>query len=387
MGLIQSGLVTASLTISWLITLALVAHHIRHRRRIGEGEAETPRPAKNGGKKDDNSKELERSVGCRATLGQEMEERGGSFSVTPIGVVRSVYQLCVGTPRQGLLAPNSRGRIEFYATNNLDAATAIDGLEGFSHVWIVFVFHLNLVGKKVPAKIAPPALGGVKVGALATRSPHRFNPIGITLAKLDSIERRTVYNEHKKPVSVPCLRLSGIDLVDGTPVLDIKPYVAAYDAPPPDTNSYTTPAWVSKGLETRRHVIITDTAKSDLQRILLEHQNALEFYGGARESAEDASRNLLLCVEQVLAIDVRSQWQTKKARTNSSKAQRADRVKAQCDDSNEQSKECCCTQQIDNLMVSYIVKEAAMPARLTSKGSGAEDQVIVTGIQLLGKFQ
>ena len=111
----------------------------------------------------------------------------GIVSAKPIGVVRSVYRLCVGTPRQGLLSPQSRGRIELTVEN---ASDMVDGLEGFSHIWILFVFHLNTVPKNhksPPTKIAPPALGGHKVGVLATRSPHRYNPMGMTLCKLDSI--------------------------------------------------------------------------------------------------------------------------------------------------------------------------------------------------------
>jgi tRNA-Thr(GGU) m(6)t(6)A37 methyltransferase TsaA len=105
---------------------------------------------------------------------------------------------------------------------------ALIGLEHFSHVWVVFVFHMNTNGKNsrahrglradshrftFPAKIAPPMLKE-RVGVFSTRSPHRPNPVGITLATVVSIDQRarTVF-------------LSGIDLVDGTPVLDIKPYV------------------------------------------------------------------------------------------------------------------------------------------------------------------
>ena len=83
---------------------------------------------------------------------------------------------------------------------------------------IVFLFHKN-TNKAVKAKVKPPRLDGAKVGVFASRSPHRPNPIGLTLAKLDGIVGNT-------------LLLSAIDLLDGTPVLDIKPYVPDYDKPP-----------------------------------------------------------------------------------------------------------------------------------------------------------
>ena len=82
---------------------------------------------------------------------------------------------------------------------------------------IIFLFHKN-TNKAIKAKVKPPRLDGAKVGVFASRSPHRPNPIGLTLAKLDGIIGNT-------------LLLSGIDLLDGTPVLDVKPYIPDYDKP------------------------------------------------------------------------------------------------------------------------------------------------------------
>ncbi|KAI2500287.1 hypothetical protein MHU86_14167 [Fragilaria crotonensis] len=202
----------------------------------------------------------------------------------PIGVVRSIYRLCVGTPRQGLLAPHARGRIELTCENANDM---VDGLEGFSHIWIVFWFHLNTNTKSTssssstntnnsnsttrppaaPSKIAPPALGGKKVGVLATRSPHRSNPIGITLCKLDSImtigggpkgKGQTTTKSGQRVI----LNISGLDLVDGTPVLDIKPYVPNYDSI--GDEELRLPPWVSGGLETKRPVHIYPTLRNKI---------------------------------------------------------------------------------------------------------------------------
>lgn len=140
------------------------------------------------------------------------------FFVQPIGEISSCYRQCIGTPRQGLLVPSSRASITL--VKNI-SPESIEGLEKFSHVWITFKFHLNSnILKESKAfqsrstftgKIAPPMLKGKKVGVFATRSPHRPNPVGITLAKVRSIDKvkRTIY-------------LYACDLVHGTPVLDVK---------------------------------------------------------------------------------------------------------------------------------------------------------------------
>ena len=111
-----------------------------------------------------------------------------SITMQPVGHVSSVYQLCVGTPRQGLLAPNSRGRIDLYPDRI--GSDSVLSLDSFSHVWVMFIFHLNTTPQKkflengeedkrpFPSKIKPPALGGKRVGVFATRTPHRPNQIG-----------------------------------------------------------------------------------------------------------------------------------------------------------------------------------------------------------------
>ena len=141
------------------------------------------------------------------------------FFIQPIGHIESCYRHCIGTPRQGLLVPESRASLKL--TTNI-SPEALVGLENFSHVCISFKFHLNTntlkeskafsKGSTFTAKISLPMLKGTqKIGVLATRSPHRPNPIGITLAQVDRVDKknRTVY-------------LKACDLVNGTPVLDIK---------------------------------------------------------------------------------------------------------------------------------------------------------------------
>ncbi len=191
-----------------------------------------------------------------------------SITMQPIGHISSVYRLCVGTPRQGLLAPNSRGRIDLYP--NRISSNSILELDSFSHVWVVFIFHLNsnqkaverskqkiegdkVIKRQFKAKIKPPALGGKSVGVFATRTPHRPNPVGFSLCKIDKIVIPTK-KKHQRLNSDPYhVYVSGLDLVDGTPVLDIKPYVPHYDSvgymnEEGIDDEVQLPKWVSDGL-------------------------------------------------------------------------------------------------------------------------------------------
>jgi len=299
--------------------------------------------------------------------------------VKPIGRIRSIYRLCVGTPRQGLLAPNARGSIEMAKLGDSNTASSVSGLEGYSHIWVIFIFHLNTKSKdkgtRIKSKIAPPALGGQKVGIFATRTPHRFNPIGITLCRLDNIQ---VEKKTQKVI----LRVSGLDLVDGTPVLDIKPYVPVYDSV--GQNAAKLPLWVAGGLATKRTVSVSKQARNELEAILVATPNALQFYGPkhGEKTVIDTMDRVLGCIQQVLAIDVRSSFQTKKAREGRFKAERAERIK-NMKASGVASVEDICTQQLDNLLIRYKVEEASDLKRSTSQGSGAEDIITVVSVELL----
>ena len=326
------------------------------------------------------------------TIEDTMNDNGGSLDIRPIGTIRSVYRLCVGTPRQGMLAPHARARIELHNIDDdrtgVAAAASVDGLQHYSHIWIVFIFHLNTVGKRRHSKIAPPALGGSKVGVLATRSPHRLNPIGITLAKLDAIRTipasRTA--EGRKQGAITVLEISGSDLVDGTPVLDIKPYVPTYDAVASD--ACIVPDWVADGLSTTRPVRFTECAENELHDIVWNHSNRLEFYGNDTSlSNEIVYDSVKACIEEILAADVRSRHQTNKARLGLSRAEKADRIQQQQNEPVypivKEVNDYECTQQIDNLLVSFTVHEAESKGRTESVGSGAEDIVIVRSVRLI----
>ncbi|MDE2237666.1 MAG: tRNA (N6-threonylcarbamoyladenosine(37)-N6)-methyltransferase TrmO, partial [Elusimicrobia bacterium] len=134
-------------------------------------------------------------------------------AVRAIGAIESCFREKFGAPRQPRLVPASRARLriklEFIPEQSLK------GLAGFSHVWLLAYFHLN-TNKRFLSTVHPPRLKGKTVGVFASRSPHRPSPIGLSLARLLAVEGDT-------------LELAEIDLIDGTPIVDVKPYIPAYD--------------------------------------------------------------------------------------------------------------------------------------------------------------
>jgi len=142
-------------------------------------------------------------------------EEGGGFTYKPIGHVKSVFQGKSGTPRQSGLSKHARASLTVNRAHFNNPDHSLLGLEGFSHVWLLWVFHADS-GVAIKAKVAPPRLSGTRVGVFSTRSPHRPANIGLTLAKVEHVKGDTI-------------TMSGIDLIEGTPVLDIKPYIPAYD--------------------------------------------------------------------------------------------------------------------------------------------------------------
>jgi len=207
-------------------------------------------------------------------------------SLLPIGMVRSCFRECRGTPRQGFFAPDTRGRIEFDKKLQPDCT---DGLEDFSHIWIVFLFHMNNNKKSNNAaqqgrgynfktKVKPPKLKGKSVGIFCTRTPHRPNAVGLTLAKLERVDGRT-------------LHISALDLTDGTPVLDVKPYVPVYDSLP----EATCPAWCGEAATHRQRVSFTSEALDAIDAAANDHR--LQFY----TNGSDVRR----AIQQLIENDVR----------------------------------------------------------------------------------
>ncbi len=150
-----------------------------------------------------------------------------NFEFPAIGIIHSCFKEKFGIPRQPGLAPLARGQLELLPPYNDPQALA--GLEGSSHIWVQFVFHANRRETWKP-RVKPPRLGGNKtLGVFATRSPVRPAPIGLSVVRLEAIRQ-----EGERLF----LELSGLDLLDGTPVLDIKPYVPYVDRVDTATNRF-----------------------------------------------------------------------------------------------------------------------------------------------------
>ncbi len=152
-----------------------------------------------------------------------MDQENTNFTVKPIGWLRADFKQKFGTPRQGSLALSSRASVEL--APEWRGRGILSGLEGFSHVWIVSFLHLS-ISKRKAGKVHPPRLDGAKIGVMASRSPHRPNNIGLTLARVVSCEGDV-------------LQLAEVDLVEGTPILDLKPYLAEADRPARFTSGWT----------------------------------------------------------------------------------------------------------------------------------------------------
>ena len=142
-----------------------------------------------------------------------------SFKFDALGVIESPYQEKFAIPRQPNLVSAAKGKV--ILTGLANNHELVRGIEQFSHLWLIFVFHGTQEQGWKPL-VRPPRLGGnVKTGVLATRSTFRPNPIGMSVVKLDK-----VVTEKKQTI----LHISGLDLLNGTPILDIKPYVPYSDA-------------------------------------------------------------------------------------------------------------------------------------------------------------
>ncbi len=138
---------------------------------------------------------------------------------SPIGYLTTPFSDRFGIPRQPRLAPHAQGQLRLLRP--YDRAEAVRGLEAFSHVWLSFVFHRS-AGEWRPT-VRPPRLGGnQRVGVFASRSPFRPNALGLSLVELLAIDTSNGV----------VLTFGGVDLLDGTPVLDIKPYLPFIESEP-----------------------------------------------------------------------------------------------------------------------------------------------------------
>ena len=149
-------------------------------------------------------------------------EKEGLRKMEIIARMRSEFPEKFGVPRQSGLVPETTGRIVFEPA--FRQADALRGIEGFSHLWLIWQFH-QAQREGWSATVRPPRLGGnERMGVFATRSPFRPNAIGLSCVAL----REVLWDTPQGPV----LLVGGADLVDGTPIFDIKPYIPAYDSHP-----------------------------------------------------------------------------------------------------------------------------------------------------------
>lgn len=139
---------------------------------------------------------------------------GAGLTLQPIGVLRCARATKVEAPRQPAAADELTGIIELHSGCNYEHA--LEDLAGWERIWVLFWFHHNAGWRP---KVLPPRSGSGRKGVFATRSPHRPNPLGLSALRLLRVDGLSVH-------------VAGVDLLDGTPVFDIKPYVAYTDAWP-----------------------------------------------------------------------------------------------------------------------------------------------------------
>lgn len=151
------------------------------------------------------------------------------MEIKPIARIQSDFKTKFGIPRQPGLAPDLEAVIVF--EEEYRNADALRGLEEFSHLWIIWEFSENIRAEFSPT-VRPPRLGGdVRLGVFATRSPFRPNPIGLSCVKILGIEQTADCGS--------VIRVSGADLMNGTPIYDIKPYVPYTDSHPDALGGFT----------------------------------------------------------------------------------------------------------------------------------------------------
>lgn len=161
---------------------------------------------------------------------------GAEISFVPIAHIRNAYDGKFGIPRQSGLVEETESVIVF--EKEFRDENALRGIEGFSHLWLLWYFSaFDRDGRKWSPTVRPPKLGGnQRVGVFATRSPNRPNPIGLSSVRLKKVK--------KTGNDGVVLIVTGADLMDGTPIFDIKPYLAYTDSHPDAAGGFTDDLWL-----------------------------------------------------------------------------------------------------------------------------------------------
>jgi tRNA-Thr(GGU) m(6)t(6)A37 methyltransferase TsaA len=145
------------------------------------------------------------------------------MEISPIAYIKTDFPEKFGVPRQSGLAKHLRGKIVF--EKEYRNADALRSLEGFSHIWLIWEFSANRRTDQWQPTVRPPRLGGnVQMGVFATRSPFRPSPLGLSCVRISDIDLNTPDG--------PVIYVTGADLMDGTPIYDIKPYIRYADSRP-----------------------------------------------------------------------------------------------------------------------------------------------------------
>lgn len=200
------------------------------------------------------------------------------ITLSPIGVVESPYAEKFGVPRQPNLVRAAQGAVRMLAP--YDQQVAFDGIEGFSHLWLTFGFHQCEGHWRT--RVRPPRLGGNQdMGVFATRSPFRPNNLGLSVVRFLGLEGGE---------GALKLRVSGLDLVDGTPVYDIKPYVPYADALPEATAGFAVsapPRRLQVRFAEKARQVLHSLADSAAKQTLIEQTLALDPRPAYRQGGDD----------------------------------------------------------------------------------------------------
>lgn len=180
-----------------------------------------------------------------------------SLQMQMVARMRSDFGTKFGIPRQSGLVEELRSQVIF--EEGFRDPNAVRGLETFSHIWLIWQFSESVRGGWSPM-VRPPRLGGnTRMGVFATRSPFRPNPIGLSCVRLEKIELH--------PALGPVLHVAGADLLDGTPILDIKPYIPYGDSHPEASQGFTS--------QHQDYQLEVEISKELLQKIPQDRQKAL----------------------------------------------------------------------------------------------------------------
>ena len=184
---------------------------------------------------------------------------GEEMTVRAVARIRTDFATKFGVPRQSGLADSLEGQVVFEPEYR--SPDAVRGLEGFSHLWLLWQFSA-CTGQGWSPTVRPPRLGGnVRMGVFATRSPFRPNPIGLSCVRLERVET--------DPALGPVLHVRGADLMDGTPILDIKPYLPYTDCHPDALGGFAPPPGEA-ALEVRAEPAVLSHLPPDKRKALLE---------------------------------------------------------------------------------------------------------------------